>query len=180
MQAEDAGNVMGFQNAALTQALGATGSLLGGLEQEQYVSGQSGEVSGHIFRQGQRHGGVAVVAAGVHLSGIRGGVGQTGALCHRQGVHIRPEGHSFRLPGVEKGTDAAGDGAGQGAVQRLQDRANISHSLGQLVVQLRDAVQSTAVVNNSMGHAGDLLEEIYSTYYNIPSEKGIEFLENFY
>ena len=121
---------MGFQNAALTQALGATGSLLGGLEQEQYVSGQSGEVSGHIFRQGQRHGGVAVVAAGVHLSGIRGGVGQTGALCHRQGVHIRPEGHGFSFSGVKKGADAAGDGAGQDTAQRLQNRAGIGHGFG--------------------------------------------------
>ena len=156
---------MGLQNAALAQPPGAAGGLLRRLEQEQHIPGQFRDMDGHIFGQGQRHGGVAVMAAGVHLSGMNGGIGQSGGLSHRQGVHIRPEGHSLQLSGVEKGTDAAGDGGGDGTAQRLQNRTDVGRGLRQLVIQLRNAVQGTAVIDDRHQHAsfkGNLCPQ-YST-----------------
>ena len=152
VDAEDPGDMVPLQNAALAQPLGAAGGLLGGLEQEQHVPGQLREMGGDIFRQRQGHGGVAVVAAGVHLPGMRRGIGHSGGFRHRQGIHVRPEGHGLHLPGVKKGADAAGDGAGQGTAQGLQNRADIGHGLRQLVIQLRDAMEGAAVGNNGLRH----------------------------
>ena len=107
--------------------------------------------------QGQGHGGVAVVAAGVHDAGMDRGPGKAGGLLHRQGVHIRPEGHSLRLSGVEEGADRAGDGLGERAGKGGENGENIGHSFRQLVRELRDLVQGPAVDNGGWEHGKSLL-----------------------
>ncbi len=45
-------------------------------------------------RRAQQHGGVAVVAAGVHLAGVAAGVGQAGGFGKGQGIHVGPQAHA--------------------------------------------------------------------------------------
>ena len=51
---------------------------------------RAGEVArpGQVARRAQQHGGVAVVAAGVHHAGVAAGVGQAGGLVDGQRVHV--------------------------------------------------------------------------------------------
>ena len=44
---------------------------------------------GQVFRRAQQHGGVPVMAAGVHLAGLGRGVGQACRLVDRERIHIR-------------------------------------------------------------------------------------------
>ena len=166
MQAKNPGDIVGFQNAAFAQPFGTAGGFLGGLEQKQHVPGQLRQMGRRIFRQGQSHGGVAVVAAGMHDAWMDGGIRQAGALCHRESVHIRSESHGLGLPGVKIRTDAAGDGAGQDAAQGLQHGSDIAKRFGELGVQFRDAVQGAAVFDDGLKHRGDLPGKVYGTYYN--------------
>ena len=66
---------------------GAAQALLGRLEDEQ---GRAVEVAGlgEVARRAEQHGGVAVMAAGVHLARHRRAIGQVGLLLDRQGVHV--------------------------------------------------------------------------------------------
>ena len=43
---------------------------------------------GKVLGGSQQHGGVTVVAAGVHLAGVAAGVAEGVELLHRQGVHV--------------------------------------------------------------------------------------------
>ena len=155
METEDPADPVPLQHAGLTQLARAAGGLLRRLEEKENVSGQLGQVRCRVLRQGQDHGGVGVVAAGVHPPGVEGGIGQAGGLCHRQGVQLRAEGHGVALSRVEPGADAAGDGGEDAAGQRRQDPLHRLHRLRQLIVQLRDAVQGAAVIHHR--HFEDLL-----------------------
>ncbi len=107
-------------------------------------------------RQSQGHGGVSVVAAGVHGSGVAGGVGQAGGLLDGQGVHVRPEGHGLWFSGVQKGADARGDGGKGLQLEAGQGGADIGAGFRQTVVQLRDTVQGTAVFNHRQHNIASL------------------------
>lgn len=123
VQAEDPADPVAIQHAALTQLSGAAGGLLRRLEEEEHVPGQLGQMLRRILRQGQDHGGVGIVAAGMHPPGMDRGVGQVRGLRHRKRVQLRPKCHGIALPCVEPGADAAGDGrehpAGRGAKMQL-------------------------------------------------------------
>ena len=118
------------------------------------VPGQLGQMLRRILRQGQDHGGVGIVAAGMHPPGMDRGVGQVRGLRHRKRVQLRPKCHGIALPCVEPGADAAGDGREHPAGQRGQNALDQLNRLRQLVIQLRDAVQGTAVIDG--GHGQDL------------------------
>ena len=79
---------------------------------------------------------------------MEGAVGSRSRLLYGQGVHIRPEGHGFGLPGVQIGADAGGDGGKRLQLKAGQGGMHIGAGLRQTVVQLRDAVQGAAVFNN--------------------------------
>lgn len=70
VQAEDPADPVALQHAALTQLSGAAGGLLRRLEEEEHVPGQLGQMLRRILRQGQDHGGVGIVAAGMHPPGM--------------------------------------------------------------------------------------------------------------
>ena len=86
-----------------------------GLE-DQVHSAVEVTVCGQILRSGQQHGGVAIVATGVHLARHSTGVGKGVALLHRQRVHVgaQPDGAAgrARLDATHHagGTQAAVDG----------------------------------------------------------------------
>lgn len=121
VQAEDPADPVALQHAALTQLSGAAGGLLRRLEEEEHVPGQLGQMLRRILRQGQDHGGVGIVAAGMHPPGMDRGVGQVRGLRHRKRVQLRPKCHGIALPCVEPGADAAGDGREHPAGQRGQN-----------------------------------------------------------
>ena len=49
-----------------------------------------------VFCRSQQHGGVAVVAAGVHQAGVAAGVGQPGCLVDGQRIHIGAQAQTAR------------------------------------------------------------------------------------
>jgi len=49
-----------------------------------------------MLGRGQQHGGVAVVAAGVHLALVGAGVGEVVVLGHRQRVDVGAQPHGAR------------------------------------------------------------------------------------
>ena len=102
------------------------------------------------------------MAAGVHDPGVAGGVGQAGGLLNGQGVHVRPEGHGFGLPGVQIGADAGGNGRKRLHLKAGQGGMNVGAGLRQTVVQLGDAVQGAAVFNYRL-HSGASLRFIQQT-----------------
>ena len=74
-------------HAVLHHLAAAAAALLGRLEDHHRGAGEVARL-GKIFRGAEQHRGVAVVAAGVHLAGVGGGVGQPGNLGDRQRVHV--------------------------------------------------------------------------------------------
>jgi hypothetical protein len=80
---------------------GAPGGLLGRLEGEDDVPRQTRPAPGEHPGGRDRHGGVAVVSAGVHRPRDERAVLPPGDLLHRQGVHVRPdEQRAARRPGA--------------------------------------------------------------------------------
>src|SRR6476661_6365853 len=72
----------------MSQLSAAAQCLLGGREDE--VHGAF-EIAGlrQVLRGAQQHGGVAVMAAGMHLAVVGGAVGERVALLDRQRIHVR-------------------------------------------------------------------------------------------
>src|SRR5262249_51640426 len=82
-----AGAHMGIlHDAGLDHWLGAAGPLLGGLEDELDAAMQHVAVLHQNLGDGQQHGGVAVMAAGVVDAGVLGSVLSTRLLSERQGI----------------------------------------------------------------------------------------------
>ena len=148
MQTEDARYPTFCQDAGITQGFGAAGGFLRRLEQEQHVAGQLSQMDGDILRQCQRHGGVAVMAAGVHETGVFRGRGQVCGFRYRQSVHICTEGYRLRFPRVKEGADAADRRCGDGTVQLFQRGADVGDGFRQLPIQFRNPVKITAMVDN--------------------------------
>ena len=57
----------------------------------------------------QQHGGVAVVAAGVHDTGVLAAVGLAGVFLDGQGIDVRPEHQGLAGPAALDGAHTAGD-----------------------------------------------------------------------
>ena len=89
-------------------------ALLGRLEDHDRVAGEIPGL-GQIPRCTQKHRGVAVMAAGVHLALRLGGVGQIGCLLDRQRVHVgaKPDHLDFALAGLLALDDADDAGAAE-------------------------------------------------------------------
>ena len=76
-----------FHQAVVDHRLGARAAFLGGLEDDDR---RAREVAGarEIARGAEQHRGMAVMAAGVHLAGNAGAIGQVGRFLDRQRVHV--------------------------------------------------------------------------------------------
>ena len=88
---------------------------------------------------------MAVVAAGVHFSGMLGREGQPRRLADGQRVHVRAEGYRLRPSVVKIRTDRALPWERQRAAERGQDALQIFGGFRQRTIQLGDAVQCHAV-----------------------------------
>ena len=62
------------EDAAFHDGLRSAFCLLGGLKNQHDVAGQCFSVRFYALCQGQDHGHVAIVAAGVHFAGMAGGI----------------------------------------------------------------------------------------------------------
>jgi len=80
-----------LKQAVLDHFAGATAALFGGLENQVHRTVKVA-VFGKVLGRSQQHGGVAIVAAGVHLAGMFAGVGEGVELLHGQGVHVGAQG----------------------------------------------------------------------------------------
>ena len=72
MKAENAVDVVFLEHPRFADELRATGGFLGGLEYDEHAALEFVEMRGDMVREAERHGHVSVVAAGVHLPGMRG------------------------------------------------------------------------------------------------------------
>ena len=95
---------------------------------------------------------MAVVAAGVHFSGVLGREGQPRCLADGQRVHVRAEGDRLRPSVVKIRADRALPREKQRAAERGQDGFQVFGGLRQHTIQLGDAVQRHAV---GSGHCLD-------------------------
>ena len=87
VHAEDAVDAEALHHAFLDHLVAAAAAFLGRLEDDRHRAREVPRL-GEIFRRTQQHGGVAVMAAGVHLAGNRGCVGLARGLADRQRVHV--------------------------------------------------------------------------------------------
>ena len=116
---------------------GAVGALFVGLEHQDYLALQFLFV---LFQQGgggEQHGGVAVVAAGVHDPITFRGKGQTGLLAHGQGVHVGPEQDLFPFFFADDAHNGAGADLLPGDAHVIQGFFHQGRGLGQTAAQLR-------------------------------------------
>ena len=85
--------VHAVQYPGLQQGTARPGELLRRLKHQPHPAGQGLPLLPQQGGGPQQHGGVGVVAAGVHHAGDLGGKGQAGGLLDGQGVHVRPQQH---------------------------------------------------------------------------------------
>ena len=83
--------------------------LLGGLEDEVDRAGEVARL-GEVAGGAEQHGGMAVMAAGVHPARLRRGVGQTRRLRDRQRVHVRAQADRAAAGSRPEHADHAGRG----------------------------------------------------------------------
>ena len=102
MQAKDGPGAILGENPGFTNGPGSAGGLLGRLEDQKHVVGEAA-LPGQTPGQLEDNGHVAIVAAGVHPTGVARGKRQPRLLCHWQGVHIRPKGQAVILSKIKEG-----------------------------------------------------------------------------
>ena len=147
VKAEHLVHVVAGQRAALTDHFGAADALFCGLEDHQHIElFVFAVVFVQIVAQGQHHGHVGVVAAGVHAA-VGGGKGQPCLLLDGQGVHISPESEGVAGAIVKKGGVAGAAHLFHGAIQAFQVLANVFAGLEFLAGSLRHLVQVSAVLD---------------------------------
>ena len=148
-------------HAVVDHGLAAGAAFFGGLEDHDRGAVEIAGL-GEILGGPEQHGGVAVVAAGVHGAGGLRRVGQPGQLLHRQGVHVRPHAdHAAGFVGLaaNDADDAGPADAGHhlvaaefdqlvlhqrgGAMHLIEDlrmRMDIAAPFGDLILERRDTI----------------------------------------
>jgi hypothetical protein len=126
----------------------------------------AGEIArlGEIARSAQQHGGVAVMAAGVHLAGNRRLVRQVGRLLDRQRVHVGA--HADDFLGVALAAPDDADHAGAADPRHDLVAAEFAQLLGHgsggarnVVQELRMRVQVVPPFGDVAGEVGDAVDD---------------------
>jgi len=160
MEAEDAIGPVTLEHAALAYRLSATGRLLGRLKHKEHVVLDGTRLltdrTVDISRRRKCHGHVAVVAARMHLAGMRRGEGCPRSFRDGQCVHIGANRRGIRSAhtGIEEGTDAARAGIGHLAGKRSEHALDIGDSLLKIEVELRNTMQVATITTEflELGH----------------------------
>ena len=150
VEPKDALGPHALEEPACADARRAAGGLLGWLEHHEHVARQvaradaahapAGDVA-HPRRRRERHGHVPVVPAGVHATGARARVGRARPLGDGKRVHVRPDRHARVAPEVEPRAERPRAGLEDLAGEVLEHAAQVGERLGELVVELGDAVE---------------------------------------
>ena len=134
----------------------AAAALLGGLEDE--VDGAV-EVAGlgQVLGRPQQHGGVPVMATGVHAVGGRGAVREVVVLSHLKAVHVSAKADgAWGGAGVQSADQAgAGDATGDGDAPGLQLGGDDGAGTVLVEAKLRMGVQVAAPLGQDRGEVGD-------------------------
>ena len=107
VHAEQAVAGKALEQAVLEHGARAAQALLGRLEDEVHCAVES-PGGGEVARRAQQHGGVAVVAAGVHAPGVLRAVREGVGFFDRQRVHVGAQAHAARRVAVAQHPDHAG------------------------------------------------------------------------
>ena len=119
VHAVDLADAEAVEHAVLDHGLGACAALFGRLE-DHHRGAIEIACLGKVFGGAEKHGGVAVMAAGVHLAGVLRGVGLVGLLVDRKRVHIGA--HADDLAAIlALALDDADDARSSDAAQHLVD-----------------------------------------------------------
>ncbi|MNF99035.1 hypothetical protein D3C84_819200 [compost metagenome] len=95
-----------LEQAVFDHPPGAAQGFLGGLEDQVEGAVELARL-GQVAGSAEQDGGMAVMAAGVHLAGIAAGVGHAAFFLDRQGVHVRADADAAVATAVLEGTDDA-------------------------------------------------------------------------
>ena len=82
-----------FKQTVFDHFTRTTTALFGRLEDEVHSTVKV-SVFSQVFSGGQQHGGMAVVAAGVHFAGMAAGMDESVELLHGQSIHVRAQANS--------------------------------------------------------------------------------------
>ena len=154
MHAEHLFDGEALHHAFLDHLVAAAAAFFGRLEDHGDRAGEIARL-GEIFRRAEQHGGVAVMAAGMHVARRVGSVGLAGRLGDRQRVHVgaQADGRPVAVPAADHADDAGAADAGHDLVaaefpQLLVDEAG---GLEHVEIELRDCDADVA------SPAGDLV-----------------------
>ena len=111
----------------------------------------------------QQHGGVAIVAASVHLAGMLAGMGKRVGFVHGQGVHVGTQADAALAGAVFDEADHAG--GAHAAVHFDAPTAELGgHQIGGAVflkTQFRMGVNVAAQGHHAGGFGGDRVEQFH-------------------
>ena len=162
VEAKDAIGPVALEHAALAYRLSATGRLLGRLKHKEHVTFDDARLLTNRTvdksRRRERHGHMAIVAASVHLAGMRRSEIHTRRLRDGQGVHVGTNRRGVRSAhtGIEEGADAARTRMGHLAGKRIEHTLDIGDSLLKIEVELRNAMEVATITTEflELGHKG--------------------------
>ncbi|MGY3420073.1 hypothetical protein ACVWZW_000548 [Bradyrhizobium sp. F1.13.4] len=119
---------------------------------------------GEIFGGAEQHGGVAVMAAGVHLAGDLGGVGDARGLHDRQRVHVGAQANGLARGGFAAADHTDDTGAADArhhlvAAELAQAVGNDAGGAVDVVLQLRVLVEVMAPGGHFVGEGGNAVDD---------------------
>ena len=153
-----------FQTAFVHHTLGAALIFFIGLEEQFHVAGQFLLMGADQLCRTQQRGGVQIVAAGMHNTGILGGKGQAGLFLHGQGIDIGAQ--TDGLAGLTAADDAQNAGIGTGLAfnaHGLQFTEDEGLGTGLTTAQLGVSVDVPADLDHIIGQSFGFLQDIFSS-----------------
>ena len=146
---------------------GAGAALLRRLEDDHRGAGEIARLR-KIFGGPEQHGGVAVVAAGVHLAGHGRFVGDGCRLLDRQSVHVgaHPDHLGARLAAADDADDAGAADAGNDVVaaEALEPFRHRPRGAVDVILKLRMGVQVAAPFGDFIVQVGDAVDDRHGVH----------------
>ncbi len=147
----------------LDHGLAAAAALLRRLEDHHRGAGEIARL-GEIARGAQQHGGVAVMAAGVHLARHRRLVRQVGRLLDRQRVHVGAQADRLVRRALAAADDADHAGAAEPVTTSSQPKsfsfsATVARGAVDVVEQLGMGVQIVPPFGDFVAQVGDAVDD---------------------
>ena len=150
-------------HAVVDHLAAAAAALFGRLEDHHRGAVEVARL-GKIFRGAEQHGGVAVMAASVHLAGDLGGIGYARRLHDRQRIHVGAQANGLARGGLaaaDHADDAGAADAGHDlvATERAQFVGDDAGGAVDFVEQLRVLVEVMAPGGHFVGEGGNTVDD---------------------